>query len=79
MEIVAPFAQQAATEYINQMKFEDSTVFAARIISAILACHDAVLDVSQLLINDVSGNLALDKEFDRWQIPCVESFIATQG
>lgn len=79
LEIVAPFAQQAATEYINQMKFEDSTVFAARIISAILACHDAVLDVSQLLINDVSGNLALDKEFDRWQIPCVESFIATQG
>ncbi len=79
LDIITPFAQQAVTEYINQMDFEESTVFAARLISAVLSCHDAVLDVSELLINGVSGNLALDKEFDRWQIPCVETFNVTQG
>jgi len=79
LDIVIPFAHQAVTDYIKRMKFEDATVFAARIMSEILACHDAVLDVSQLLINGASGNLALEKGFDRWQIPCVESFSAVQG
>ena len=79
LDTVLPFASQAVTEYINQIEFDESTVFAARLASVLLGCHDAVLDVSDLLINGASGNLALDKEFDRWQIPCVESFSAVQG
>ena len=72
-EVVLPFIQNAVEEYINNIRFNETTVFSARIASAILTCHEAIIDVGNVSINQAEGNIPLEKSFEHWQVPCVES------
>lgn len=79
LDVVIPSAQQAVADYIGGISFESATVFTARVMAALLTCHEAVLDVTELTINGESSNLSLSKEFDCWQLPYLQSLTVTQG
>ncbi|MBQ2751608.1 MAG: baseplate J/gp47 family protein [Oscillospiraceae bacterium] len=79
LEVVQPFAQQAAEQYIAAIQFGDSVLFTARMMSALLTCHEAVLDVTELTVNGSAANLQLSKSFECWQLPRLEAMNVTLG
>ena len=79
IDVVQPFAQRAIEQYINSMEFTDSVVFAVRMMSALLTCHEAVTDVTNLTINGRAANLVLSKSFEHWQLPRIKSMTLTLG
>lgn len=79
LDVVQPFAQQSAEQYINGMDFGDPVIFTARMMSALLTCHEAVQDVTNLTVNGSAANLVLSKDFEHWQLPRLKSLTVALG
>lgn len=73
--IVQPVAQAAIRDYIENISFDSNIVFRAKVITAILNSHDAILDVSSLELGprNSDSNITLSKAFANYQVPVVGS------
>ena len=68
-DLIKPVVEQTIRDYVDNIGFRDATVFWAKLVSAILNCHDAIVDVGTVTINGASANLAVDKTYDAYQVP----------
>lgn len=76
--IIQPIVVQTITDYINNVDFNDSTVFYAKLVAAILNCHDSIMDVGTVEMNSTSTNLSLTKTFANYQVPILGTVTVTQ-
>jgi uncharacterized phage protein gp47/JayE len=76
---VQTIVTQTITDYINNIGFNDSTVFYAKLVSAILNCSDSITDVGTVTINGASTNLSLTKTFANYQVPVLGTVTVTNA
>ena len=46
-EIVRPVVENTVRNYVEDVGFTDQTVFHAKLVAAILGCHESILDVER--------------------------------
>ena len=78
-EVVRPLAEAAVQQYLENISFNEDTIFAARLTSVLLECSSAVADVTEVTIGGKAGNLLLEKTFDHWQLPRCGAVTITQN
>ncbi len=78
-EVVRPLAEAAVEQYLENISFNEDTIFAARLTSVLLECSSAVADVTEVTIGGKAGNLLLEKTFDHWQLPRCGTVTITQN
>lgn len=70
-DIVKPIVEQTIRNYIENIKFTDETVFYAKLVAEILNCHESIIDVGTVTMNNQSQNVALSKVYTNYQVPVV--------
>lgn len=78
-EIVKPDIETAIQRYIEGIGFTDQTVFWAKLVSEILNSNENIMDVGSVAMNGASGNIALSKTFELYQIPTVGTITVTEA
>lgn len=78
LAIVQPIVTQTVQDYIDNIKFREATVFLAKLIAAILNCHESILDVGAVTFNGDASNISLQKTFDRYEVPTVGTITVTE-
>jgi len=76
--VIQPIVVQTITDYINNVDFNDATVFYAKLVAAILNCHASIMDVGTVTMNSTSTNLSLTKTFANYQVPVLGTVSVTQ-
>jgi uncharacterized phage protein gp47/JayE len=77
-EAVKPVVTKTITDYINNIGFNDTTVFYAKLVAAILNCHDSIVDVGTVAMNGSSSNITLTKTVSNYQVPVLGTVTVTQ-
>lgn len=77
-EIVRPVVEETVRKYIEDIGFTDQTVFHAKLVAAILGCHESILDVGAVTLNGAAANIALTKTFENYQVPTVGTITVTE-
>lgn len=77
-EAVKPIVVQTITDYINNIGFKDTIVFYAKLVAAILNCHDSIVDVGTVTMNSASANIVLTKTFANYQVPILGAVTVTE-
>ncbi|MFV0552280.1 MAG: baseplate J/gp47 family protein [Anaerorhabdus sp.] len=74
IDIVKERVTEEVTRYINSISFREQAIYHSKVIVAILNV-EGVLDVTNLTLNNTSGNLELSKTATTYQTPAVGSII----
>lgn len=69
--IVKPVVEDTIANYIGNIKFTDETIFYAKLVAEILNCHESIVDVGVVTMNNSSQNIALLKEYITYEVPTV--------
>lgn len=77
-EIVRPMVEKTVRAYVEDVGFTDQTVFHAKLVAAILGCHESILDVGEVTMNGAAANIALVKTFENYQVPTVGTITVTE-
>lgn len=77
-DVIKPIVEQTITDYINDIGFKDDIVYYAKLVADILNCHDAIVDVGAVTMNDAAQNLTLTKTFDSYQVPIVGTITVSE-
>lgn len=77
-EIVQPRVEDTVRAYIEDIGFTDQTVFHAKLVAAILGCHESILDVGAVTMNGAAANIALNKTFDSYEVPTIGTITVTE-
>lgn len=77
--VVQPVVESTITEYINGIGFNDTTVFYAKLVAAILNSHESIIDVGTVSMNGASVNLSLTKTFANYQVPVLGTVTVTDA
>ena len=77
-EIVRPVVENTVRNYVEDVGFTDQTVFHAKLVAAILGCHESILDVGEVTMNGAAANIALVKTFENYQVPTVGTITVTE-
>lgn len=78
-DIIKPIAEQTIRHYIENIKFTDETIFYAKLVANILNCHESIVDVGNITINGVGGNLSLAKTYTDYQVPTVGTITVSEA
>lgn len=77
--IVKPYVEAAIQEYINGIGFSEETVYYAKLMSEILSCHESIVDVTSMTIGGGTSNMAIDKEYETFELPVVGTVTVTEA
>lgn len=77
--VVQPVVVETITNYINSIGFNDTTVFYAKLVAAILNAHESIIDVGTVTMNGVSTNLSLTKTYASYQVPVLGTVTVTNA
>lgn len=77
-DIVKPTVEDTIEKYIEDIGFKDETVFLAKLVAAILNCHESILDVGAVTLNGSAENIALTKTYAAYQVPIVGTITVTE-
>lgn len=77
-DIIKPIVEATIRSYIEDIKFTDQTIFYAKLVANILNSHESIVDVGNVTMNGVAGNLALAKTYATYQVPIVGSIAVSE-
>lgn len=78
-DVVQPVVVSTISDYINNIGFNDTTVFYAKLVAAILNSHESIIDVGTVTVNGASVNLSLTKTFANYQVPVLGTVTVTNA
>ncbi len=77
-DIIKPIVEATIRSYIEDIRFTDETIFYAKLVPNILNCHESIVDVGNVTMNGVAGNLALTKTYATYQVPIVGTITVSE-
>jgi uncharacterized phage protein gp47/JayE len=66
---VEPVVNEAIRSYIDNIGFNDDTIYHAKLVSEMLTSHEGIIDAINVTMNGSGENIKLIKEYANYQVP----------